>query len=309
MRLLLEAYANSKGYASRRDFALVTLWYRAGLKIGECMALQRRHYNPGDHHLTIPASKSVPERRISLDRESREALNEWMEARRELGVKPTAPLFCLISKPYVGGRLDPASVRVSLAGRALAAGIDRRVHPQGIRDSGIRHREDSRGRVQTQVGPYIDTEGFQARYPDAYDRWEAALDLQRQHPDTNARRIGLDCREAIQLFVGAAAEQHGVQLKGNDVVDELRTLLRAFLPKGQDLSRHLQALVEYWTAMSRLAHRQVHENDRDDGKLRPVDADRLIFHTLVVMLEIDRTLPESRESPALARKPKTKTAA
>jgi hypothetical protein len=160
---------------------MVTLMYRAEFKIGELVALERRHYNPGDHYITVPAGKLARERQRALDRDAREAMDDWMAARRDLGVRPTGRLFCVNSQPTVGGKLDASTWRIGLRTCANRAGIDRRGHPQGIRDSGIRHRADSRERVQAQVGPYIDTEDFQAKL----------------HPDIAPRRIGLGCREAL----------------------------------------------------------------------------------------------------------------
>lgn len=298
VRQLFDAYAGA-GYGTIRDLAMITLMYRAEFKMSELLALERRHFNPGEPFILRPAGKRTAEQEVALDRDSREALDHWMKARRKLGVPVTAPLFCTISRPNIGGKLGAAAVREMLKTRAHNAGLDRRVHPQGIRDSGIKHRQDSREKVHRQIGPYVSTESFQSRYPDCYDRWEAALDLQRAHPETNSRRIGLDCREAIQLFVDEAAALHGLQLPNEgDVAADLRALLRAFTQDSEDLSRHSQALIAYWSAMYRLAHRQVHSDDRGAGELRPVDADRLIFHTLVVMLEIDRTLPAP---PAMTR--------
>jgi len=55
--------------------------------------------------------------------------------------------------------------------------------------------------------------------------------------------------------------------------------------------KHAEALVEYWWAVYNLAHRQVHNADREAKRTEPVDAQRAIFQTVVVMLEIEGALP------------------
>ena len=61
-------------------------------------------------------------------------------------------------------------------------------------------------------------------------------------------------------------------------------------PTSKTVSAHVNALVSYWRAISGLANRQEHDAQREGEALGPEDSQRLIFYTLLVMLEIDRSL-------------------
>lgn len=160
--------------------------------------------------MIVPARQRKPEERIAIDSETREALERWMDVRLKLNIRPTSRLFCVISAPTKGSPLYSSCVRESIRDRALHAGIDRRCNPQSLVKSGIEHRSDSRNRVQTAMGSYLDTEHLQNQYPDAYEKWESAVDLYSIHPVRNGPKIGVDCREAMVLFVDAAMAKHGV---------------------------------------------------------------------------------------------------
>src|SRR5436309_1047578 len=49
-----------------RNRAMVMLMY-TGLKVGQMLALERRHYEPGSATLRLPASRYQPERELRLD--------------------------------------------------------------------------------------------------------------------------------------------------------------------------------------------------------------------------------------------------
>src|SRR5437899_6769881 len=65
-----------------RNYAIVSLAYRAGLKIGDILALERRHYQPGAHSLVVPARARAVEREVLLDSGTREVLERWMAVRK-----------------------------------------------------------------------------------------------------------------------------------------------------------------------------------------------------------------------------------
>jgi site-specific recombinase XerD len=53
----------------------------------------------------------------------------WVEARKQLGVDGRKPLFCTLQ----GKELKPSYVRTMLVRVAHKAGIEKRVHPHGLR--------------------------------------------------------------------------------------------------------------------------------------------------------------------------------
>jgi hypothetical protein len=93
------------------------------------------------------------------------------------------------------------------------------------------------------------------------------------------------------LFIDAALAARGLDApQGSGVVDRLRHLIAEAGPTSKTVSAHVKALVSYWRAISGLANRQEHDAQREGEALGPEDSQRLIFYTLLVMLEIDRSL-------------------
>jgi hypothetical protein len=56
------------------------------------------------------------------------------------------------------------------------------------------------------------------------------------------------------------------------------------------VGKFIDALVVYWGTMNDLVQRQEHGATREGEPLTWEDAQRVIFHTAVVMWEIDRSL-------------------
>jgi Phage integrase family len=270
-----------------RNHAIVSLAYRAGLKIGEICALERRHWKTGGT-LVVPARARTPQREIPLDLGTREALDRWMVIRKRLGVSATAPLFCAIAHGSSGNRILGSYVREMLKDKARALGIDRRVTAEGLRHSGKQHREHAQWRMESHIGRYLDEDFFRAAHPDAYVRWRVALDLYAAHPARHATAIGQACRDALAQYADSALA--GRRIKSpvrSGTVDKLRALIKAAVPTGR-ISDHAEALIAYWGAVSDLAQRQAHGAMREKETLRAEDARRLIFHTMLVMFEVEQ---------------------
>ena len=225
-----------------------------------------------------------------------------VEVRLKLTIRPTAPLFCVISEPTKGSALYSSCVRESIRDRARSAGIDRRCNSQSLVKSGKEHRSASRNRVQLALGDYLDTERFQTRYPDAYEKWESAVDLFEAHPGRNKKAIGQACREAMMHFVDTGMANFQVpEPKDPTPRRKLRELLKAAKNTSQTVSQHADVLVEYWWSVYNLAHRQVHDADREAERTTHSDAQRAIFQTIVVMLEAARLLPAAPAAKSRGR--------
>jgi Phage integrase family len=273
-----------------RNRALVRLLYSPGLKMGQALALQRRHYEPGSDWLTIPETKRAPERRVEIDATSQKYLEEWLAVRRSLGVRPAAPLFCTTSGGLFGPMYD-SGVRAVLARKARKAGIDKRVSAEGLRRSGEAHRARPRDHVEGRIEAYVNEEEFGFRYPAAYETWRSALEFYRVNPTRHATRIGHDCREALLLFSNSLIESRGVPVSSDvGTVTKVRQAIAGANPLSRRVRAQLEALVGYWGTVSDLAHRQEHGAARDGEALLAEDARRLVFHTMLVMYELDRAL-------------------
>ena len=68
-------------------------------------------------------------RTVGLDATSFAVIARWMDTRKALGIKGRSTLLCTLQ----GGKLKTAYVRTLLPRLAAKAGIDKRVHPHGLR--------------------------------------------------------------------------------------------------------------------------------------------------------------------------------
>jgi site-specific recombinase XerD len=79
--------------------------------------------------LRVRHVKGDKSRTVGVDEQTAAMLPAGFDCRRRLGTGARAPVFCTLS----GGRVDPSYVRHLLPRLARKAGIDRRVHAQGLR--------------------------------------------------------------------------------------------------------------------------------------------------------------------------------
>ena len=107
-----------------RNRALLTVMYRGGLRIGEALALEVRDVDQGV--LNVRSGKGGKQRRVGLDPLACEVLGDWLVVRKAL---PGARVFCTLA----GEPLWPSYVRSMVKRVAAKAGIDKRVHPHGLR--------------------------------------------------------------------------------------------------------------------------------------------------------------------------------
>jgi site-specific recombinase XerD len=112
-----------------RNRALITVMYRGGLRLGEALALHPKDIDIEAGTITILHGKGDKRRVIGIDPTAVSVVARWLDRRRNLGIGPRAPLFCTLE----GRPLKPSYVRTLLPRLAKRAGIDKRVHPHGLR--------------------------------------------------------------------------------------------------------------------------------------------------------------------------------
>ena len=66
---------------------------------------------------------------MGLDPEAMSVVLRWMDRRKDLGLTGRSPVFCTLE----GKPLKPSYVRTALSRLADGAGIEKRVHPHGLR--------------------------------------------------------------------------------------------------------------------------------------------------------------------------------
>ena len=123
---------------TRRDRAILELFYSSGLRLAELVGLDLDRLDLADATVEV-TGKGNKTRRVPLGRHAVRALRDWLRVRRQLaGVDETA-LF--VSQQ--GRRLSPRSVQSRLRQWAVKQGIDVRVYPHLLRHSFASHLLES----------------------------------------------------------------------------------------------------------------------------------------------------------------------
>ena len=94
----------------------MVLW-RAGLRIGEALALTEADLEPGHGALLVRQGKGGGKRReVGMDDWGWDQLRPWIDRRTAY---PVGPLFCVINSPHAGAPWSASGVRVQLRGLAV----------------------------------------------------------------------------------------------------------------------------------------------------------------------------------------------
>ncbi len=112
-----------------RNRALITLLYRTGLRCSEALHLMPKDIDASIGSVTVLRGKGGRRRTVGIDPGAIDVLDDWTERRRELGIDGSSPLFCSLS----GGVLSGSYVRTLFPVLGRQAGIEKRVHPHGLR--------------------------------------------------------------------------------------------------------------------------------------------------------------------------------
>jgi integrase len=121
------------GSCGKRDRALIVLMWRTGLRVGEVLALYPKDIDLDAGRVAVLHGKGDRARVVGLDPMACSIVREWMAERRWLGLKGTSPVFCVVSRPTIGKPMHSAYVRNKLKELGARAGIEKRVHPHGLR--------------------------------------------------------------------------------------------------------------------------------------------------------------------------------
>jgi site-specific recombinase XerD len=112
-----------------RNRALIVVLYRAGLRLDEALALRPKDVDAAAGTVTVLHGKGDQRRTVGLDAGAFAVLERWQEVRRQQGIGPRRRLFCTLQ----GAPVDPSYVRKLLHRLGAKAGIEKRVHPHGLR--------------------------------------------------------------------------------------------------------------------------------------------------------------------------------
>jgi len=113
-----------------RNRALIAVLWRAGLRVGEALALELRDVDLPLGTVRVRHGKGDRSRTVGVDEQTAALLARWIDRRRQLRPGARAPVLCTLR----GGRLDSSYVRRLLPRLAERAGIEgKRVHAHGLR--------------------------------------------------------------------------------------------------------------------------------------------------------------------------------
>jgi len=150
-RALIQACSN-RSPTGIRNRALLVMMYRGGLRVSEALALRPKDIDSEEGTVTILHGKGDKRRMIGLDAGAFAVIERWIERRARLGFSGRDPLFCTLQ----GRQLHATYVRQLLPRLAKKAGIDKRVHPHGLRHTYAYELAVSEGRplpvVQAALG-------------------------------------------------------------------------------------------------------------------------------------------------------------
>lgn len=135
--------AAGRGVSGVRNRALIAAGAFAGLRVAELLALKPKDVDLSAGEVHVLAGKGGRRRVVALLPEAVPYLERWLDVRGALGLNGRHPLFCSISE---GGNAR-AKAGATSRGRALSrpyvaqmlvrlaqrAGIEKRVHPHGLR--------------------------------------------------------------------------------------------------------------------------------------------------------------------------------
>lgn len=119
---------SAKAPTGLRNRALLVVLWRAGLRIGEALALKVSDIDQERGTVRVLHGKGNKARTIGMDPGAMAVVARWVDVRRAAGIR-NGTLFCTLD----GGRLNDRYVRPLLARLAEKAGIEKRVTPHQLR--------------------------------------------------------------------------------------------------------------------------------------------------------------------------------
>lgn len=112
-----------------RNRAMIAVMWRCGLRVGETLALEPRDADLDGGTLRVRHGKGDRSRTVGMDAQTAALVGRWIDRRGALGHNGHRRLFCTLD----GTQLDQSYVRHLLRRLGVKAGVDRRLHPHGLR--------------------------------------------------------------------------------------------------------------------------------------------------------------------------------
>jgi len=114
-----------------RNRAMIMFLYRSGLRVSEITRMRPAELNQAGHSVRV-LGKGRDGGKVTVrgfHPTADDSLARWLDTRRRLGIRHTAPVFCTLR----GGQLHTQYLRNMLPRLAAKTSIIKRVHPHGLR--------------------------------------------------------------------------------------------------------------------------------------------------------------------------------
>ena len=149
--------------------------------------------------------------------------------------------------------------------------------------------------VEDDMRGHFDSEAFKSAYPVAYRLWsEAADSVWRAESPNELTTIGHKAREAMQAFATELVDRQqppDVNPDPTKTLDRVSAVIRMRAGQlGETKTELLDALFDYWRAVNNMVQRQEHGAQKEGEDLSWEDGRRVVFYTMAVMTELDRSL-------------------
>ncbi len=128
VRALVRA-CSTRAPTGLRNRALIVLMWRCGLRVGEALALEPRDVDPEAGTVRVRHGKGDRSRTVGMDDQTAAVVGRWMERRRSLGFNGHRRMLCTLD----GTPVEASYVRHLLRRLGVKAGVERRLHPHGLR--------------------------------------------------------------------------------------------------------------------------------------------------------------------------------
>lgn len=115
----------------QRNAALLGVLWRAGLRIGEALALEPKDLDRAGGMVHVRHGKGDKARTVPMDDGGWALVDRWIATRKALGLGRARRLFCTLK----GDPMDDSYVRVLFPRLCKRAGVDRRVTAHALRHS------------------------------------------------------------------------------------------------------------------------------------------------------------------------------
>ena len=175
----LMAACGTGTWTTDRNRALIAVLYRSGLRISEAVAMEPKDLDLENGSIRVLHGKGGRARTVGIDPVWAAIVSEWMATRARLGLGRRGAVFVARGN----APLSTVHCRRLLKQLARRAGIERRVHPHGLRHT---HAAELRaegidvGIISKQLGHR--SIATTARYLDHVAPWDVVEAMRRRVP-------------------------------------------------------------------------------------------------------------------------------